>query len=174
MIQMGFMDDYEHAGEKYYYFVIDSLTDFLIARSLFEDISGKEYQQKVNVIKSKIDSLYSLEEAVIIAIFDNLSPDYEQIKNLLKDTGLMECLDFRTLVKVHFRSNDIKAFQENFRPIDHSELLMIMGGFTDKPFNCNNYLFEYYCKDHEKIGELSAALAGYRFQNEIKNYLIEE
>lgn len=171
MIQMGFMDDYEHAGEKYYYFVIDSLTDFLIARSLFEDISGKEYQQKVNVIKSKIDSLYSLEEAVIIAIFDNLSPDYEQIKNLLKDTGLMECLDFRTLVKVHFRSNDIKAFQENFRPIDHSELLMIMGGFTDKPFNCNNYLFEYYCKDHEKIGELSAALAGYRFQNEIKNKL---
>ncbi len=28
MIQMGFMDGYESDNEKYYYFVIDSLTDF--------------------------------------------------------------------------------------------------------------------------------------------------
>lgn len=171
MIQMGFMDAYEHGGEKYYYFVIDSLTDFLIARSLFKDISGKAYQQKVDIIKSKTDSLYSLENAVIIVIFDNLSPDYIQIKNLLKDTGLMECLDFRTLVKVHFKSNDIKVFQEIFNPINDNELLMIMGGFTDKPFNCNNYLFEYYCKNHRIMAKLSNALEGYRFQNEIKNRL---
>lgn len=38
---MGFMDAYERDDMKYYYFAIDSLTDFLIARSLFEDISGK-------------------------------------------------------------------------------------------------------------------------------------
>ena len=171
MVQMGFMDGYERDGKKYYYFVIDSLTDFLIARSLFEDISGKEYQQQVAIIKSKVDTLYSLEEALIIAIFDNLTPDYKQIRNLLKDTELIEHLDFRTLVKVHFRSNDINLFQDNFKPIDHSELLMTMGGFTDKPFNCTNYLFEYYCKNRERLVELSNTLAGYYFQNEIKNRL---
>lgn len=171
MVQMGFMDGYEHDGEKYYYFVIDSLTDFLIARSLFEDISGKEYQEQVAIIKSKAHTLYSLEEALIIAIFDNLEPDYEHIKSLLKDTELMERLDFRTLVKVHFQSDDIKAFQENFKPIDHSELLMTMGGFTDKPFNCNNYLFKYYCENRTRITELSNVLAGYHLQNEIKNRL---
>ena len=53
MTQMGFMDGYESDGKKYYYFVIDSLTDFLIARSLLEDISGKEYEQQVAIIKSK-------------------------------------------------------------------------------------------------------------------------
>ena len=57
----------------------------------------------------------------------------------------MQRLDIRDLVKVHFKSNDIKAFQENFKEVDH-ELLTIMGGFTDKPFNCKNYLFEYYCE----------------------------
>ena len=171
MMQMGFMDCYERSGEKQYYFVIDSLTDFLIARSLFEDISGKDYQQQVNTIKIKMDTLYNLDEALIIAIFDNLSPDYRQIKKLLKDTELIERLDFRTLVKVHFKRNNIKLFQEDFRPVEHGELLIAMGGFTDKPFNCSNYLFDYYCEKRERITELSNVLAGYHFQNEVKKRL---
>lgn len=57
--------------------MIDSLTDFLVARSLFDDIRGKIFDEQVDIIKSKIRNLYNLEEAVIIAIFDNLSPNYE-------------------------------------------------------------------------------------------------
>ena len=111
MVQMGFMDAYERDDMKYYYFAIDSLTDFLIARSLFEDISGKDYHDKVVIIKSKMDALYSIHEALIIAIFDNMMPDYEQIINLLEDTGLIEHLDFRNLVKVHYKRSDIGALQ---------------------------------------------------------------
>ena len=171
MMQMGFMDGYERNGEKRYYFVIDSLTDFLIVRSLFDDISGKDYQQQVNTIKTKMDTLYSLDEALIIAIFDKMSPNYGEIKKFLVDTELMEGLDYRTLVKAHFKSTTIKLFQENFRPVEHSDLLIAMGGFTDKPFNCCNYLFDYYCEERGRITELSNLLAGYHFQNEIKGRL---
>ena len=171
MIQMGFMDAYESDDEKYYYFIIDSLTDFLIARSLFEDISGKNYEEQISIIKSKVESLYNLEEALIIAIFDNISPDYKKIKDLIKDTELIEHLDFNTLVKVHFKRDDIKVFLEMFKPIDHSDLLQSMGGYTDKPFNCSNYLFDYYCESRERLCELSNILSGYHFQNGIKNRL---
>lgn len=171
MIQMGFMDAYESDDEKYYYFIIDSLTDFLIARSLFEDISGKNYEEQISIIKSKVESLYNLEEALIIAIFDNISPDYKKIKDLIKDTELIEHLDFNTLVKIHFKSDDIKVFLEMFKPIDHSDLLQSMGGYTDKPFNCSNYLFDYYCESRERLCDLSNILAGYYFPNGIKNRL---
>ncbi|MDU5595687.1 hypothetical protein, partial [Peptoniphilus rhinitidis] len=171
MIQMGFMGAYESDDEKYYHFIIDSLTDFLIARSLFEDISGKNYEEQISIIKSKVESLYNLEEALIIAIFDNISPDYKKIKDLIKDTELIEHLDFNTLVKVHFKRDDIKVFLEMFKPIDHSDLLQSMGGYTDKPFNCSNYLFDYYCESRERLCELSNILAGYHFQNGIKNRL---
>ena len=171
MIQMGFMDAYESDDEKYYHFIIDSLTDFLIARSLFEDISGKNYEEQISIIKLKVESLYNLEEALIIAIFDNISPDYKKIKDLIKDTELIEHLDFNTLVKVHFKRDDIKVFLEMFKPIDHSDLLQSMGGYTDKPFNCSNYLFDYYCESRERLCELSNILAGYHFQNGIKNRL---
>lgn len=171
MIQMGFMDAYESDDEKYYYFIIDSLTDFLIARSLFEEISGKNYEEQISIIKSKVESLYNLEEALIIAIFDNMSPDYKKIKDLIKDTELIEHLDFNTLVKIHFKRDDIKVFLEMFQPIDHSDLLQSMGGYTDKPFNCSNYLFDYYCESRERLCDLSNILAGYHFQNGIKNRL---
>lgn len=171
MMQMGFVDGFERDGKNWYYFVIDSLTDFLIARSLFEDISEKDYQQQVDTIKNKMDTLYSLNEALIIAIFDNLSPDYGGIQKLLVDTELIKRLDFRTLVKAHFNRNHIKLFQESFRPVKHSELLMVMGGFTDKPFNCSNYLFDYYCEEQKRVIELSNLLAGSYSQNTIKNRL---
>ena len=171
MMQMGFVDGFERDGKTWYYFVIDSLTDFLIARSLFEDISEKDYQQQVDTIKNKMDTLYSLNEALIIAIFDNLSPDYGGIQKFLVDTELIKRLDFRTLVKAHFNRNHIKLFQESFRPVKHSELLMVMGGFTDKPFNCSNYLFDYYCEEQKRVIELSNLLAGSYSQNTIKNRL---
>ncbi len=171
MIQMGFMDCYENDNEKYYYFVIDSLTDFLIARSLFEDIRGKNYEEQISIIKLKVESLYNLEESLIIAIFDNMSPDYKKIKDLLFDSELIKNLDFNTLVKVHFKRDDITAFLEMFKPIDHGDLLQAMGGYTDKPFNCRNYLFNYYCSNRGRLYDLSNTLAGYRFQNGIKNRL---
>ena len=44
-------------------------------------------------------------------------------------------------------------------------------GYTDKPFNCRNYLFNYYCSNRGRLCDLSNTLAGYRFQNGIKNRL---
>lgn len=171
MKQMGFMDAYESNDARYYYFTVDSLTDFLIARSLFEDISGKNYDEQISIIKLKIESLHNLEEALTIAIFDNIYPDYKKIKGLIKDTGLIKHLNFNTLVKIHFKCDDIKVFMEIFKPNDHSNLLKFMGGYTDKPFNCSNYLFDYYCENRERLCDLSNILAGYYFQNGIKNRL---
>lgn len=171
MMQMNFMDCYESDNKKQYYFVIDSLTDYLIARSLFNDIRGKKYEEQISIIKAKVKSLYNLEEAVIIAIFDNMVPDYERIRDILIDTGLIESLDFNTVVKVHFKQENIATFLSIFKPTDHSKLLQAMGGYTDKPFNCRNYLFDYYCSNRERAQALSNTLSGFYLQNGIKNRL---
>lgn len=171
MIQMNFMYCYENDNEKQYSFTIDSLSDFLIARSLFDDIRKKSYNEQVDIIKSKSRSLYNIEEALIIAIFDSMSPDYKTIKNLLLDTKLIDYLDFNTLVKIHFKKENIPTFLKTFKLTDHFTLLEKMGGYVDKPFNCSNYLFNYYCGDPAKIHELSNALSGYRFKDEIEQRL---
>ena len=171
MRQMGFIDVYSRGDELYYYFVIDSLSDFLIARSLFDDICELEYEEQISIIKSKVESLYNLEDAFIILLFDKFSPNYEYIKKVLKDTKLFERLDSRLLTKIHFHKDEIKQFQIIFESVGKGELLTDLGGFTDKPFNCSNYMFEYYSEKKESIIELSIELSGYYDKNELKNRL---
>lgn len=171
MLQLGFMTHYEHDSEKYFYFSIDSLTDFLIARSLFEDIMGKSFEEQVDVIDRKVGKLYSLKEAVIIVIFDNLAPNYEYINKLLSATDLIESLQYETLVKINFKGDTIGKFLKVFHPQDSSKLLAIMGGYMDKPFNCTNYLNKYYSAVDCRKKELSTVLSGFRFLGGIKGRL---
>lgn len=56
MIQLGFLGYYESESIRYFYFLIDSLTDFLVARSLFDDIRGKIFDEQVDIIKSTLNN----------------------------------------------------------------------------------------------------------------------
>lgn len=169
---IGFMHIYSEGGTNYYYFTIDSLTDFLIVRCLFDELKDKDYDEQVKLINDKKISLYGIEEALIITLFDRMSPDYEHIKMLLIDTGLSDYFDYRTLVKIHFKNNDIKKFRECFCFKEtENEMLRIIGGFTNKPYNSKNFLYHYYCRDKNGVIKLSNNLAGYHFHTEIKNRL---
>lgn len=171
MRQAGLVQSYKNGGKIYYFFVIESLTHFLIARSLFENISGKNYKEQINIIKYKLNQLKGVEEAFILAIFDNMSPDYKRIKTIIEETGLIERFNIHTLCKIHFKSEDIKKFLKIYNPSNHKNLLYHMAGYTDKPFNCINYLFNYFCKDNKQIAYLSQILSEYSSLDSIKNRL---
>ena len=51
--QAGVIAEYNYDDRHYYFFTIDSLTDFLIARSLFEDIKGKTFDKVKDYITVK-------------------------------------------------------------------------------------------------------------------------
>ena len=168
MKQKGLIDFYIKDDIKYYYFAIDSLTDYLIARSLFNKISKKTNNEKIKIIKAKTSSMFWLKEQFIMVLFDQMKDDYKSIYDILLKTGLLAELDYNVLTKIHFKRDKIKNFLEVFNPIDKYELIHRMGGFTDKPFNCSNYLYDYYCTDKSKIVELSNTLSGKHFLNDIK------
>ena len=114
MKQAAIMESFTYDGEDLCVFAIDSLTDFLIARSLFDDISGKEIQEQKNIIETKKDKIGNLDEAIILAIFDNMSPDYKRIATLLDQTKLMSSLRHETILKIRFQKEWIEQFQTVF------------------------------------------------------------
>lgn len=171
MRQAGFLDDYFDGETHNYYFTIDSLTDFLIARSLFEDISEKDLDEQVAIIKQKVGSLYTLEEAVIIVLFDNFAPDYSHIMELLNKSGLIKSFRQETLIKINFKRVYISAFKEIFIPMEKSGMFTLFGGFTDKPFNCTNYLNEYFESSSNQLRELSSKLSGKHMLSSLKGRL---
>lgn len=160
MEQMGFLSHFSRKGMTYCSFVIDTLADYLIARYMWEDLSGLDTKACIAVIEKKLDAFYGLHEMLILLLFDKFSPDYEKIRDILRETKLIERLDQDTLVKVHFRPEDISAFQKFFVPRSHKESLLYFAGYVNKPFNCTNYLNQYYLKNDEKqIKELTKLLS---------------
>lgn len=171
MMQAGFFREYNRNKIHYFSFAIDSLTDFLIARSLFDDIKGRTFEEQVEIISKKIGRLYSMEEALIIAIFDNYAPDYQYIIKLLKATDLLASIQYETLIKINFKEEYINDFINAFQPTESSQLITIFGGYTNKPFNCTYYLNAYYKSSIHQLRELSTVLSGSHFLDHVKGRL---
>ncbi len=171
MMQVGFLREYDYNEIHYFSFAIDSLTDFLIARSLFEDIAKRAFEKQVEIISKKVGSLYSIAEALIIAIFDNYAPDYQYIIKLLKATNLLSYVKYETLIKINFKEEHIADFIKAFRPTESSQLITIFGGYTNKPFNCTYYLNTYYKSSTHQLRELSMVLSGLHFLERVKGRL---
>ena len=172
MEQMGFLSHYTRKEMTYCSFVIDTLADYLIARNMWEDLRGLDAKACVEIVEKKLEAFYGLQEMLILMLFDKFSPDYAKIRDILRETKLIEHLDQETLVKVHFRPEDISAFQKIFIPQSHKESLLYFAGYVNKPFNCTNHLNQYYLENEEKQTiELTQLLARKHFLGTLRSRL---
>lgn len=169
--QAGIINSLENNGKIVYSFGIDLLTDFLIARSLFADIDKKTYEECKEIIIKKTEKLYSIKEAVILITFDKFSPCYEYIKKLLIDTNLIASFDYETILKIRFNKIDSSNVSKVFDMFCNDDLLIYFGGYTDKPFNCVNYINSYYKKGDNQLNKLSKTLSGTHYFGRVKERL---
>lgn len=159
MKQMGFITEIK-IEQLCYVFSFEILIDYLIVRSLFDDLKDKKtHTEKVDTIKQKLESFYNLKEPFIVAIFDKMAPDYPEIINILNDTNLINHLTASALVKVHYKNDEIQHFITIFKDLVKGNKLLEMGGFHNKPFNCKNFLFEYFCSNRKNTHELTEILS---------------
>lgn len=171
MLQDGFIQENEYNGKQFFSFTIDSLSDYLISRSVFDDIKDKEFKEQVKIISQKSKNFYNIDETLILVIFDYFAPNYQYIKKLLRESNLMASVDYNLLIKITFNTEYINIFLNEFIPLDKTELISILGGYTDKPFNCVNYLNEYYKDANHQLRELSLVLSKYDVVLNIKRRL---
>lgn len=159
---IGIFDFTVHDDRTICYFSYDYLTDFLIARSLFDNFKDKSIDEIVDLIEKKKSIFYGANEPLILIIFDKYSHDYNMIHDILKRTGLIADLQYETILKVVFKTDDhIKNFLGAFHPRNSSELIKIFGGYINKPFNCINYLNDYYFYNRTaQLSELTEILSG--------------
>lgn len=161
MEQFGFIGEYERNGTVELFFLIDSLTDYLIARSMFRDIKEKDFEKHKNLINEKLYAMPSLGEAIILLLFDRFPSDYKYVAELIFQTDLVNSFNYDIILKLIFKPEGIESFKSTFQISDTSKLLLYFGGYTNKPYNCCTYLNEYYLNDsHRQLSELTNVLSG--------------
>lgn len=163
MKQYGLLDEYQQDDDVFYSFAIQTLTDFLLARYFIQEIQGKSEYDQLKIITNRRKIFWGMDEAFVLALFD-LTDDYDLIKRLLKKTDLIGSLDFQVLSHINFNTEQIKSFQTSFHINDPSLLILYLGGYSNKPFNCVNFLNSYYIEDlTRQQTELSRVLSGEYF-----------
>ena len=160
MKQYGLLVEIEVGESIGYTFAIETLTDFLLARYFVQEIRGLTEEEQLSIIKQRRSEFVYMDEAFIVSLFD-LTQDYGLIRQLLTKSGLLDSFDLEMVSHINFKQEDIRSFQEVFH-ISHTEgLISIIGGYSNKPFNCVNFLNARYIQNKNcQLKELSSALSG--------------
>ena len=141
MIQNDFMGSYQHDDTSYFLFTIQRLSDYIIARSLFDFIKDKDENDIINIINEKLDKMYSMHEAFALVLLDKYKDkDINIALRIIFKSDIGKELDIGIFKKISFNNNQIKCIQEFIKYEDVQNLFLLLGGYPNRPFNCKNYL----------------------------------
>lgn len=141
MIQNDFMGSYEHDDTLYFLFTIQRLSDYIIARSLFDFIKDKDENDIINLVNEKLDKMYSMHEAFALVLLDKYKDkDINTALRIIFKSEIGKELDIGIFKKISFNGKQIKCIQEFIKYENVQNLFLLLGGYVNRPFNCKNYL----------------------------------
>lgn len=137
----NFIGTYEYDDEIYMYFINETLTDYLIARFLMDKIKDLSIREVKNNINEMIKVFYSIQDKIILMLFEKYEDNIETAIKIVKETELNDYLDIDIFNEMILNDINIKEIQKNLKPNIHIKKLLInAGGNENNPFNCKNFL----------------------------------
>lgn len=159
----NFLDSYFSDNEEHLYFINETLTDYLIARMLFEEISDMTLIDTIEYINRIVKIFYSIHIPIILMLFEKYENKIEVAIKIIKESDLFSYFDLEVLNEAVISDKNMKKIASILKPTnDISDIFRIAGGNETNPFNCSNYLnkklFIFFEKNqlnfskYEKIG----------------------
>lgn len=171
MEEYQFLEHYTLEDQVYYVSKVETLTDFLLARYFVKEIYGQTEESQLSIIKQRREDFPQMDEVFIISLFDVIA-DCKTVGVLMRKSGLIESFRLDYLCHIRFSEEQIRAFQEEFHIENNAKVILHIGGYSNKPYNCQNFLNEYYFSDPGKQRfELSDALSGQFVQGRVRDRL---
>ena len=84
---------------------------------------------------------------------------------------MKDSFDLSIFRKLNFNGKQIELIQKYITISDWNKAFLELGGYHDRPFNCQNYLNEILLNDENKIFELSIKYTSYDIVLKLKNTL---
>ena len=137
----NFLDSYFNDNEEYLYFINETLTDYLIARMLFEEISDMTLIDTIEYINKIVKVFYSIHIQIILMLFEKYEMKIEIAIKIIKESKLFNYFDLEVLNEAVISDKNMKKIASILKPnTDINDIFRIAGGNETNPFNCSNYL----------------------------------
>lgn len=143
MKKSNFLDTYFSDNEEYLYFINETLTDYLIARMLFEEISDMTVVDIIKYINKIVTVFYSIHIPIILMLFEKYDKKIEVAMKIIQESELFRYFDLEVLNEIAISDRNMKKIV-NILTINNNinDIFKIAGGNETNPFNCSNYLNE--------------------------------
>ena len=168
----NFIGTYEHDNDIYMYFINETLTDYLIARFLMNKINNLEIQEIENNINEMVKVFYSIQDKIILMLFEKYENNIETAIKIIKETDLKSHLNIDIFNEIILNDININKIQKSFKPNIHiKKLLITAGGNENNPFNCKNFinskLKQIYINEQLDLDRYDAT----KIKNKLKRYV---
>ena len=141
LTENGFIFFTDYDNEKKYWFQIQQLADYIIARPLFDEISNKTEDEIVEIINAKISKIYTLHESIAILLFEKYkNKDINIALRIFMKTELHNEVELKFFRKINLNIDQINIVQKFFKIDMIANLYAELAGFPNRPFNCKSYI----------------------------------
>ncbi len=141
MKQNQFADTYISEKTEYFYFINETLTDYLIARNLFDKFNNMNEKDIITFVNNIINIFATIQIPIILLLLEKYENDILKAINIIHKSDLNHHFDLNVFNEAVLSSDNMKKLTKYIKPnITISEILRIAGGNEGNPFNCTNYL----------------------------------
>ena len=147
----NFVGTYDYDNDTFIYFINETLTDYLIARFLFDNLDGLNISETKEYISKIVKVFYSIHDQVILMLFEKYEDNIEIAIKIIKETALNNYLDIEIFNELNLSTNNMTKIQKLLKVnIPLEQLLIRAGGNESNPFNCTNFLNDKLKKIYDK------------------------
>lgn len=151
MKENQFIDSYISEGVEYFFFINETLTDYLIARHLFEQIKNMSEPDIILYINNIIDVFVTIHIPIILLLFEKYRNDIKTVIRIINDSHLNNYLELSVFNEVMLTNENMKEIIKYLKPqLSLREILKIAGGNENNPYNCTNYINTFMTNRHIK------------------------
>lgn len=171
MIKNNLIDFYIYENEKRYIFKLQTLFDYLIARTLQNEIDDLTDEEIINLINKKSEKMYSISEALIILLIDRYkTKDLIKAFKLIFNSKLKSNFELEIFRKMVFTREQSNQIQKLFKNIDCYNAFNKLGGYHSRPYNCTEYINDFFIKS-KKIVQIVPKYTYSSYLTKLKNAL---
>lgn len=137
----NFIGTYDYNNDTFVYFINETLTDYLIARFLFDNLVGLNISETEEYINKIVKVFYSIHDQVILMLFEKYETNIEMAIKIIKESNLNNYMDIEIFNELNLSTDNMIKIQKLLKVnISLEQLLIRAGGNENNPFNCTNFL----------------------------------
>lgn len=137
----NFIATYDYNNDTFVYFINETLTDYLIARFLFDNLEGLSTSEIEEYINKIVKVFYSIHDQVILMLFEKYETNIEMAIKIIKESNLNNYMDIEIFNELNLSTDNMIKIQKLLKVnISLEQLLIRAGGNESNPFNCTNFL----------------------------------